>query len=482
MSGLSFATTYTNLPDCFFTYGEPEAVSSPEMIQLNSPLSALMGVGFADLSPESQASFFSGNQLPEGVLPYSQAYCGHQFGYFNQLGDGRVHVWGEHCAPDGKRYEIQLKGSGRTCYSRGGDGRAALGPMLREYLMAESMHALGIPTTRSLAVVTTGETVWREGPLLGAVLTRVASSYLRFGTFEFAAMQNNPQLLVELLDYALWRHGPGVQTTANKAQAFLQAVMYRHIDLVVHWMRVGFIHGVMNTDNMLISGETIDYGPCAFLDAYDERMVLSAIDTGGRYAYANQPKIVQWNLARLAETLLPLLHSDTSHALAMANEVIGQFPALYKEKWMAMMRHKLGFSQALASDEGLIIELLQWMQKNHADYTNTFRDLSAITMPDGALYTDAGFTEWYQRWQLRLKQNDKPLSWSVAQMQKSNPFLIPRNHRVDQALQAAISDDMTPFDALLQALQMPYETQEKHAHYRRPPTPDERILQTFCGT
>ena len=442
-----------------------------------------MQFGFdSNLGENGQAELFSGNQLPKGSEPFAQAYAGHQFGHFTILGDGRAHVWGEHITPDGKRLDIQFKGSGRTPYSRHADGRAALGPMLREYIISEAMHALGIPTTRSLAVVTTGEDVFRETPLPGSILTRVASSHIRVGTFEFAAAQAGRELAEPLLDYTIERHDPDLKEADNKALAFLERVMERQIDLIVNWMRVGFIHGVMNTDNMTVSGETIDYGPCAFMDSFDPNTVFSSIDHMGRYAYASQPVMAQWNLSRLAGALLSVIDEDEDRAVEMAKETIAKFPALYKSKWLSMMRAKLGVFGTHKEDEKLISDLLDWMQKNHADYTNTFHDLSQEDKSSNKLYDTKTFTDWYGRWEQRLEQNKKPFKSSLCLMKANNPAVIPRNHKVEEALEAANADNYKPFHDLLSALKDPYKDTETHIPYQLPPEPSERVYQTFCGT
>ncbi|MEO0475756.1 MAG: YdiU family protein, partial [Planctomycetota bacterium] len=367
--------SYSALPEAMYTLTDPTPVASPKMVVFNDALADELGLGLSKLSEASLADLFSGNALPKNAKPLAQSYAGHQFGHFTMLGDGRAHLLGEHITPDGSRIDLQLKGSGRTPYSRGGDGRAVLGPMLREYLIAEAMHALGIPTTRSLAVVATGEPVQRETLLPGAILTRVATSHIRVGTFQFAGAMQDRTMLQALLDYTIERHDPDLMEADNKALALLDRVMHRQADLIVHWMRVGFIHGVMNTDNTVLSGETIDYGPCAFMDAYEPATVLSSIDVNGRYAYANQPAIIAWNLARLAEALLPLIHPNADEAVAIAEEKVNGFGDLYRDKWLTMMRSKLGLLGSDGGDYELISELLTWMKSNHADYTNTFRDL-----------------------------------------------------------------------------------------------------------
>ncbi len=480
--GFKFDNSYLGLPDGFYTRLDPLPVPAPAPVIVNEELAAAMGLDFSALSDKEQAALFAGDTLPCGAEPFAQAYAGHQFGHFAMLGDGRAHMWGEHITADGARLDMQFKGSGRTPYSRRGDGRAALGPMLREYIISEAMHALGIPTTRSLAVVTTGENVLRETHLPGAILTRVASSHIRVGTFEFAAAQGDHALVRTLLDYTVNRHDPGMKEARKTALAFLQKVMARQVDLIVHWMRTGFIHGVMNTDNMTISGETIDYGPCAFMDAYNPETVFSSIDHMGRYAYANQPLIAQWNLARLAETLLPLIDTDMKKAIQKAEETINGFAALYQKKWLAMMRAKLGLFDAHKDDGKLISDLLDWMQNNHSDYTNTFRDLSQAHRPDAKIYEHKVFVDWYERWQARLQANTKPLTSSLCLMKNNNPAVIPRNHKIEETLEAAAAGDMKPFHDLLSALKEPYKDRAHLEPYQSPPTAGERVYQTFCGT
>jgi len=441
-----------------------------------------MGLDFSGISTDVKAALFSGNIMPEGSEPLAQAYAGHQFGHFTMLGDGRAIVWGEHITPSGQRLDIQFKGSGPTPYSRGADGRAVLGPMLREYIISEAMHALNIPTTRSLAVVTNGEKVYRETGLPGAILTRIASSHIRVGTFEYAALQQDKGIIQSLVNYTIDRHYPWIKEEHNKTLSLLKAVIEKQADLITHWMRVGFIHGVMNTDNMTLSGETIDYGPCAFMDAYDPRTVFSSIDHMGRYAYANQPDIAQWNLARLAETMLPLLDDEIEKAADTTEEAVNGFGALYKDKWLSMMRAKLGLFGARAEDESLITDLLDWMQRAGADYTNTFRHLTEEKPPQGKPYNDKTFKEWYTRWQAQLAKNTKPLKSSLSLMRANNPAVIPRNHKVEQVLDAATNGDLKPLKDLLTALQEPYKNRSDLKPYQSPPKQDERVYQTFCGT
>ena len=480
--GFNFENSYLNLPDLLYTKLAPVAVSSPEIVVFNEAMANSMDLNFQQLNQNDQAMLFSGNSLPKGAEPFAQAYAGHQFGHFTMLGDGRAHVLGEHIMSDGKRVDVQLKGSGMTPYSRRGDGRAAIGPMLREYIISEAMHHLGVPTTRSLAVVTTGEDIIRETYLPGAILTRVASSHIRVGTFELVAAKQNRQLLKKLLDYTVNRHMPEIKGESNIALSFLKAISDRQADLIVNWMRVGFIHGVMNTDNMAISGETIDYGPCAFMDAYDPNTVFSSIDHMGRYAYANQPMIAQWNLARLAETLIPLMSSNIDDAIELAKDTITSFTDIYQRKWEQMMRSKLGLFDQKPGDNQLIKELFDWMKTNHADYTNTFYELSKGDKPTGKVFDDRVFSDWFDSWQDRLTQNKDSKEASLTMMKKHNPVLIPRNHQVEAALTAATEGDYTPFNELLAVLIDPYKNCESKKPYQSPPPPSERVYQTFCGT
>jgi uncharacterized protein YdiU (UPF0061 family) len=398
------------------------------------------------------------------------------------LGDGRAILVGEHRTPSGRLVDIQLKGAGPTRFSRGGDGLAALGPMLREYLISEAMAALGIPTTRSLAVVTTGSPVYRESVRKGAVLTRVASSHVRVGTFEYLAARRDEPALRALADYAIDRHYPELIEAPRKYLAFFRAVMDRQAELVARWQLVGFIHGVMNTDNMAVSGETIDYGPCAFMNAYRPDTVFSSIDHGGRYAYGNQPAIAEWNLARFAEALVPLLGPDQDKAVALATEALGEFPALFERYWLAGMRQKLGLHTGEAGDSELVRSLLGWMERSRADFTNTFRDLSSGEPPAGDRYRDPDFRAWYARWQDRLGREGRPAASACAAMRAVNPAVIPRNHRVEEALSAAADrDDLSVLHRLLGVLASPYEEAAATALYRDPPA-DDRNYRTFCGT
>lgn len=479
----NFDNSYLQLPENFYSKVQPVAVAAPKLVILNEVLADELGLDFSNSSEEELARIFSGNLLPEGSEPLAQAYAGHQFGHFTMLGDGRAHLLGEHITPENERVDIQFKGSGRTPYARRGDGRAALGPMLREYIISEAMEALGIPTTRSLAVVTTGEPVLRETPLQGSILTRTAASHIRVGTFEYAADQQDVEGLKQLADYTINRDYPELKNSDQPYTGLLKAVMDKQISLIVNWLRVGFIHGVMNTDNMTISGETIDYGPCAFMDSYDPKTKFSSIDHQGRYAYANQPHIVQWNLARFAESLLPLLDDDIPKASEIAEKVIQSFNAKFQKAWVEMMRQKLGLFGEAEGDDKLIGDLLKWMQRHHVDYTNTFREIASETIPSGENYTSDEFKKWWQAWQKRLEKNDEPVEESIALMQKNNPAIIPRNHKVEEALTAAEENsDFSKLHKLLNALAEPYKENPELTDYQKPPEPNDRVYQTFCGT
>jgi uncharacterized protein YdiU (UPF0061 family) len=479
--GWRFDNTYSRLPDALFTPAEPTTVRAPRVSVLNHRLADELGLDLGAISPEAAAALFAGQELPAGSRPIAQAYAGHQYGHFTMLGDGRAVLLGEHRTPDGRLVDIQFKGSGRTLFSRGGDGRAALGPMLREYVVSEAMAALGIPTTRSLAVVTTGEPVYRAGALKGAVLTRVAASHVRVGTFEYAARRGEDTLRA-LADYAIERHYPELVEAPQKYLEFLRAAADRQAALVARWQLVAFVHGVMNTDNVAVSGETIDYGPCAFMNAYDPATVFSSIDAGGRYAYGNQPNIVQWNLARFAETLLPLIDANPEKSVEDATAVLTEFPARFEGYWLAGMRKKLGLQTELACDGELIQALLSWMQASRADFTNTFRDLSSGEPPAGDPYQDAEFKDWYARWQERLGRDGLPTASAYALMRTVNPCYIPRNHRVEEALAAAEKrDDLTVLHRLLDVLAAPYDERPGLTEYREPPAA-ECGYRTFCGT
>ncbi|HMW69383.1 MAG TPA: YdiU family protein [Nitrosomonas sp.] len=482
-AGWRLDNSYARLPDYFYAQLSPVPVRAPQAVLLNHALAESLGLGLQALSAEEGAALFAGNILPEGAQPIAQAYAGHQFGHFNMLGDGRAILLGEHLTPDGRRVDIQLKGSGQTPFSRRGDGRAALAPMLREYIISEAMHALGIPSTRSLAVVTTGEQVQRETMLPGAILTRVAASHIRVGTFEYAAGHGGKEAVQILADYTIQRHYPELQNSDNPYFALLNRVIERQAALVAQWSMVGFIHGVMNTDNTSISGETIDYGPCAFMDAYNPDTVFSSIDQNGRYRYRHQPMMMQWNLARFAETLLPLFDPSQQQAVVMAEESIRAFPGIYQTHWIDGMRKKLGLFTAEENDSELIAGLLDWMTQHQTDYTNTFRALTEPALPQDAMFRESSFMEWHSRWQQRLARQPQPISESMQLMQANNPVIIPRNHRVEEALTAATEQgDYTVLQRLLAVLAQPYEDKPEYCDYRIPPAPSERVYQTFCGT
>jgi serine/tyrosine/threonine adenylyltransferase len=479
--GWQFDNSYSRLPQVLFVPAKPSRVRAPRLSILNQRLADELGLNLGQLSPEAVAALLAGQDLPSGSQPIAQAYAGHQFGSFTMLGDGRAILLGEHRTPAGKLVDIQFKGTGQTQFSRRGDGRAALGPMLREYLISEAMFALGVPTTQSLAVVTTGEPVYRETVQRGAILTRVAASHIRVGTFEYVARQDKSSLQV-LADYAINRHYPGLANAPQKYLEFLRAVIDRQASLIAQWQLIGFIHGVMNTDNMAISGETIDYGPCAFMNAYDQKTVFSSIDYRGRYAYGNQPAIANWNLARFAETLLPLLHSDEEKAIAIASETVGEFPSLFERYWLSGMRQKLGLQTGEDDDIELIRSLLDWMQTSRADFTNTFRDLSSGGRLAGNRYEAPDFQAWYSRWQERLSREGRPGTTVYTAMQSVNPAVIPRNHRVEEALSAAEEhDDLSVLHRLLAAVASPYEARADLAPYQDPPLNDCEY-RTFCGT
>lgn len=475
-----FDNTYCRLPDVFYSEQKPTQVRNPQLLIWNNGLAQRLNLGNTP-SETALTSLFSGNSLPDGAQPIAQAYAGHQFGHFTMLGDGRAILLGEHVHSN-SRHDIVLKGAGRTPYSRQGDGRAALSPVLREYLISETMHALNIPTSRALAAVSTGETVHREQPEQGAILTRVARSHLRVGTFEYAAAKSDTEWVKTLLDYAIARHYPDCAQAENPALAFLQQVAVAQAELVSEWMRVGFIHGVMNTDNCAISGETLDYGPCAFMDDYDPATVFSYIDRHGRYAYANQPYIAQWNMARLAETLLPLIDSDSKRAINHAEQTIHDMGDYYHSTWLNTMRYKLGLLNAQKDDEILINDLLTWMHNQHADYTNTFVDLTRIANNDRQITSDNEILRgWQQSWLTRLNSEPDQHA-SLTAMRHANPFIIPRNHQVARVLEAAKNGDLQPFHDLHRALITPYQDSPDKQHYSAPPQPHERITNTFCGT
>lgn len=482
-AGWNFDNSYARLPESFFSSLNLNPVRSPKLIILNKKLAEALGLNMEALQSEDGVEVLAGNRIPEGAFPIAQAYAGHQFGHFTMLGDGRALLLGEQITPLGKRFDIQLKGSGKTRYSRRGDGRAALGPMLREYIISEAMHALGIPTTRSLAVVTTGETVIRETDLPGAILTRVADSHIRVGTFQYVLKWGTIDELRVLADYTLQRHFPEAEAGDNPYLSLLKEVIKRQATLIAKWQLVGFIHGVMNTDNMAISGETIDYGPCAFMDAYDPATVFSSIDIQGRYAYGNQPRIAAWNLSRFAETLLPLLHDDHEQAVKLAQDAISDFTELYRSNWIAGMRAKLGIGNEEKQDESLIEDLLTIMQKYRADYTNTFLALTFGRIEDTVLSGTSEFAQWHEMWQARRGRQQGSKSTSYQLMQNSNPALIPRNHRVEEALESAVQQgDYSVMERLLIALSNPYTHSTEQAEYCTLPPQSAIPYRTYCGT
>ncbi|MEY4939660.1 MAG: hypothetical protein RIQ93_1395 [Verrucomicrobiota bacterium] len=474
--------SYAGLPPVFHAAVAPTPVRAPRLVLLNLRLAESLGLDAAALAGDEAAAIFAGNQPPPGAWPLAQAYAGHQYGNFTTLGDGRAILLGEQITPAGERFDIQLKGPGPTPYSRRGDGRAALGPMLREYLISEAMHALGIPTTRSLAVAATGEEVWRETARPGAVLTRVAASHLRVGTFEWAAARGDAVAQRALVDYTLRRHYPELAAADNPAQALLNAVIARQAALIAQWMLVGFVHGVMNTDNMALSGETIDYGPCAFLDAYDPATVFSSIDARGRYAYQNQPAIAQWNLTRLAETLLPLLDASEEAAVASATEALGGFAPQYQRHWIAGMRRKLGLFNEEPEDAALIQALLTWMHTTRADFTNTFAGLAPDLPTGDARRSDADYLAWHERWRARLGRQGQSPAEAEGLRRASNPAFIPRNHRVEAALAAAEDNDFTTLKRLLEIVATPFAHDRAAPEYREPAPDGGAGYQTFCGT
>jgi uncharacterized protein YdiU (UPF0061 family) len=486
-----FDNTYALLPERFYARLDPTPVAAPRLVRVNVALADRLGLDPDALASPATVQVLGGNLVPDGAAPLAAAYAGHQFGHFvPQLGDGRAILLGEVVAPDGARFDVQLKGSGRTPFSRGGDGRAALGPVLREYIVSEAMAALGVPTTRSLAAVTTGEPVYRETTLPGAVLTRVASSHIRVGTFQYFAARGDTEAVRLLADHVIARHYPDAAKTEQPYRALLDAVVARQAELVAHWLLIGFIHGVMNTDNCSVAGETIDYGPCAFMDAYDPATVFSSIDQRGRYAYGNQPRIAVWNLARLAETLLSLLADDQDKAVQIAQDALEAFSPRFEAAYFGGLRRKIGLSSEQDGDNTLVNDLLKLMAENAADFTLTFRRMSdAVTDPqaEGALrslFTDpAALDHWTGRWRRRLGEEGREPTEVRDAMRLVNPVYIPRNHLVEAALNAAIDrEDFGPFERLLEVVARPFEERAEFDRYTLPPAPEERVLQTFCGT
>ena len=486
-----FQNTYAALPDGFFARVAPTPVAAPRLIKLNRQLAVQLGLDPDRLESAEGAEILAGKRVPNGAEPIAMAYAGHQFGHFvPQLGDGRAILLGEVIDVDGVRRDIQLKGSGPTPFSRRGDGRAALGPVLREYIVSEAMAALGIPTTRSLAAVITGESVMRETILPGAVLTRVASSHIRVGTFQYFAARGNTEGVRRLADHVIARHYPQTANAEHPYHALLEGVIARQAQLIARWLLVGFIHGVMNTDNTSISGETIDYGPCAFMDYYDPAAVFSSIDEQGRYAYANQPRIALWNLTRLAECLLPLFCDDQDKAIEQAQSVLGEFAPQFATAYQTGLRQKIGLLSERDGDEALVQDLLDAMAANQADFTLTFRGLSeaardaAYDQKVRQLFADpAAYDDWAARWRQRIKDEPQPPAERAIAMRAVNPAFIPRNHRIEAVIDAAVAgDDFAPFEELVNVLSKPYEDQPAMSAYADPPKPHQRVLQTFCGT
>ncbi|OEH85133.1 hypothetical protein BHU72_05850 [Desulfuribacillus stibiiarsenatis] len=482
-AGWSLDNSYLRLPETFYTNVWPTPVQSPQLFVLNSDLANSLGIANEFLKSKEGVEVLAGNQMPIGAEPLAQAYAGHQFGHFTMLGDGRAILIGEQITPKGERFDIQLKGPGRTPYSRRGDGRAGLGPMLREYIISEAMHALGIPTTRSLAVVTTGETVIRETFQPGAILTRVAASHIRVGTFEYAASFGTSEELQSLADYTLQRHYPDFEGRQNQYLYLLEEVIKHQAELIAKWQLVGFIHGVMNTDNMTICGETIDYGPCAFMDTYDPATVFSSIDTYGRYAYRNQPNIATWNLARFAGTLLPLLDQSHEQAIEIAKAAIAQFTPQFEQAWLTGMKAKLGIVNHEEADKELIEGLLSMMQKYGADYTNTFRALTLNQVNELVLFGYDEFTQWYEMWLARISRQEQSKDEILQLMKNSNPAIIPRNHRVEEAIEAAVElSDYGVMEKLNEVLSEPYAYTVDQEHYASLPDASYGAYRTFCGT
>ncbi len=476
-----FDNTYSKLSKSFRELIKPTPVHNPEIVIFNHQLAEDINLDISKLNNKELSNIFSGNDLPKNSKTLAQAYAGHQFGHFTMLGDGRAILLGEHLDTKKNRYDIQFKGSGRTSFSRGGDGRAALGPMLREYVISEAMHALNIPTTRSLAVVKTGEKVVRENLLEGAILTRIASSHIRVGTFQFIAATQNIENLNTLIDYTINRHYPELNISKFKAFDLLNMVIERQCNLVINWMRVGFIHGVMNTDNMSISGETIDYGPCAFMDHYDPKTVFSSIDKYGRYAFSNQPPITKWNLARFAECIVPLIDKSEDYAIKLATDLIDNFQNVYEDKWLKMMKNKLGLFGEEKNDKKLITDLLDWMEKNKADYTNTFCYLMGENSNDD-IYKKNNFLEWKHKWEMRSKSNNSSKENQIKLMKKNNPIIIPRNHKVEEALTEAEKGNLEKITKILSFLKDPYSNKEITSEYKIPNPESNKKYQTYCGT
>lgn len=498
---LRLSNTYITLPEIFYTKQNPSKVPDPKVVIYNDKLAYDLNIDKDIMKNENSKDILTGNKIVENSVPISQAYAGHQFGYFTMLGDGRAVLLGELISKDGRRFDLQLKGSGKTPYSRGGDGKAALGPMLREYIISEGMHGLGIKTTRSLSVTKTGETVYRESELQGAVLARIAESHIRVATFEFAARFGKEEDVKALADYTIERHFTNENELNNaksdyinnldkdnKYLVFLAKVVKRQAELIAKWQLVGFIHGVMNTDNMSICGETIDYGPCAFMDVYDPKTVFSSIDTYGRYSYENQPKIAVWNLARFAETLLPLINKENKkdeeieETIKTVEKVLSTFTVLYEEAWISGMRKKLGLFDEEENDRTIIDELLEIMKEYKADYTNTFYYLTTGHVENLPFVASEKFNNWYTLWTERLKRQKESMKDSRELMKRNNPAVIPRNHRVEEALASAEDGDYSVMISLLQALENPYDYFNINEEYTKVPIDSNKKYRTFCGT
>ena len=476
-----FEQTYTQLPDVFYAWTHPAPSPSAKLIVINDALAHSLGLDLADTPEQHMAEILVGHRIPNGAKTFAQAYSGHQYGHYTELGDGRAHLLGEHLTPAKTRFDVQLKGAGPTPYARRGDGRATLGPMLREYLISEAMHHLGIPTTRSLAVCTTGTTVRRQNIEPGAVLTRIAHSHIRFGTFEFANQQGFPALKA-LFQYTLQRHDPDLMEAQDPALRWFERVMSRTLTLIVEWMRVGFVHGVMNTDNMSVLGDGLDYGPCAFLDTYDPKSDFSAIDHQGRYAFNQQAEIAQWNLARLAEALWPLMMLEDPNAFERVHAMVQSFMPNYQDAWQTMMRHKLGLETSQDGDLQLIRQCLSLLQRYDLDYTLTFHTLGQSDAMPTSFQPHEPLQLWHQNWQKRLEKNPYAANIARQKMRTHNPVIIPRNHQVAQALKAAYENDFTPFHSLVDALTNPYQATEANQAFQIPPKAHERVTQTHCGT
>ncbi len=488
-TSFAFDNSFARDLEGFYVDWQADKSPKPELLQFNASLAQELGLSLNEQSDEALALLFSGNELPEGAHPLTQVYAGHQFGGFSpQLGDGRALLLGEIVDGSGERKDIQLKGSGRTPFSRGGDGKAAIGPVLREYLMGEAMHRLGVPTTRALAAVKTGEYVYREAPLPGAILTRVAASHVRVGTFQFFASRGETEKVKQLADYVIWRHYAELENAEQPYLGLLEALSKRQANLIAHWMSIGFIHGVMNTDNMTLSGETIDYGPCAFMEGYDPKTVFSSIDEHGRYAYGNQPALGQWNLARFAECLLSLIHEDRDEAIKMATASIERFPDIYYEAWTDLMRAKLGLQTAREGDDALAQDFLKTMEGQKVDFTSAFRTLSGCLRGNEealrSLYQVTALLDlWLEKWRERLQSEPDIADEARADaMDEINPVYIPRNHKVEKALTAAQAGDIKPFEKLYHVLQAPFTEVAGQEAFASPDPNEGKGFQTFCGT